>query len=448
MCATDELRNEHDLLRTKLTQLEEWLPIAHAAPWTILRLIGAMSRRLRAHTEHEESLFATLQETLQGPEAASAHRLLAEHKVQRHTLTALCELFTTHPRCPIDEATADVARLIEGLRELMTREENDLFSFVDRFLPKEVRPLAYLKRSSGGTVPMPELLWRSCDGMMVIDERRRILAMSPSMERLTGRQMHDVVGRVECGVLLGCHDRHGCPLADHPDKCPGLRAMRRLRPVKAAEYTIRTASGHKRVMSCSYTPIQQTPKSPVLALAVMRDLTHQKWRENRLAASAMTDPLTRLLNRTAFLDACSKELRRAGRHVRPLAIAMADLDGFKAYDDTRGHMAGDELLKAVAEVLQTGRRATEVVARYGGDEFVILFPDATPAEARAAAERIRQTITELPCFQPNGRRGTWRSTLTVSVGIAAFPDDGMTINALLAKADERFYEAKQRSSTV
>lgn len=329
MRATDDLRNDHEFLRTKLIQLEEWLPIAHAAPWTVRRLIGAISRRLRAHTEHEESLFATLQETLQGPEAASVHRLLTEHEIQRQNLTSLCQLLTAYPQCPIDGATTDIARLIEGLRELMTREENDLFSLIDRFLPKEVG-LLYLKQSAGGTVPVPELLWRSCDGMMVIDERRRILAMSPSMERLTGRQMHDVVGKVECGVLFGCHDGHGCPLADHPEKCPGLRAMRRLRPVKAAEYTIRTASGHTRVMSCSYTPIQQTPKSPVLALAVMRDLTHQKWRENRLAASAMTDPLTRLPNRTAFLDACSKELRRDVRHVRPLAIAMADLDGFGA----------------------------------------------------------------------------------------------------------------------
>ena len=134
-----------------------------------------------------------------------------------------------------------------------------------------------------GSVPIPEILWYSCDGMMVIDDHRRILALNPALERLIGRQSSEVAGRQECGVLLACEDAQGCLLSDHADRCPGLRAMRRLESVKSAEYTVQTAAGKRKSLSASYTPIQPRTGGPTWALVVLpwrmaRDWSVSSWR--------------------------------------------------------------------------------------------------------------------------------------------------------------------------
>jgi PAS domain-containing protein len=126
--------------------------------------------------------------------------------------------------------------------------------------------------------PVPGLAWNACDGMMIIDERRRVLAINPSMERLIGRPSRDVVGTAECGLLLDCQDAQGCPLADHPAQCPGLRAMHQIRAVRSTEYTIQTAAGRRVTFNASYTPIQPKVGGPVWALVILRNASLQQRR--------------------------------------------------------------------------------------------------------------------------------------------------------------------------
>jgi len=300
------------------------------------------------------------------------------------------------------------------------------------------------KLQGDGTQVIPELLWYSCDGMMVIDENRKVLAMNPTLERLTGRRSEDLTGKGECGVLLSCRDLQGCPLAETPDECPGLKAMQTMEPVRGAEYTVRLENGRSVVMSSSYTPIQ-LPGHPVWALVVLRDITFQKKKELQLIQQAKTDPMTQLPNRTALLETAGKELKRAERHRRPLAFGMADTDGLKHYNDTYGHPAGDEMLKSVAGLLQTGRRSSDLIARYGGDEFALLLPETDAAGAMLVAERLCMTIAHFPFAHGTAiAMSPAVSPVTLSVGIAIFPEDGSTVEELLKKADGRLYEAKHQ----
>lgn len=296
--------------------------------------------------------------------------------------------------------------------------------------------------SGNGHSVIPELLWHSCDAMMVIDEQRKILAVNPALERMTGRRKEDLVDRAECALVLNCRDPHGCSLAEQPWECPGLRAMRGFEPIPSTEYTVCDAQGKDRVVNSSYTPIQ-LPDRPVWALVILRDITLQKRRELRLILQAKTDPLTTLPNRTALMEALRTELRRAARHNRPLALAMVDLDGFKQYNDRFGHLTGDDLLKALAGLLRAGRRLPDLVTRYGGDEFVLLLPETDAAGAMVVAERLCKTVSQFP-FTPTEAPVAQipLKPIGISIGVAVYPADGREPMELLAKADRRLYEAK------
>lgn len=298
-------------------------------------------------------------------------------------------------------------------------------------------------KGNGHTV-IPEILWYSCDGMMVIDGDRRILAVNPAMEQITGHKARDLVGKGECGVLLSCQDLEGCSLAEQPWKCPGLKAMHSFEPVSGAEYTLQTGQGRRRAVSSSYTPIQ-LPDHPVWALVILRDITLQKRREARFIRQAKTDVLTGLPNRAALLEAIQKEVKRAERNARPLAIGMADIDGFKRYNDAFGHPAGDELLKVLAGLLRTGRRLPDLVCRYGGDEFVLLLPETDAAGAGVVTERLCRTLSRFP-FARRANPGMPEPAhpIEVSIGVAVFPGDGKDPQELLARADSRLYEAKHQ----
>lgn len=151
------------------------------------------------------------------------------------------------------------------------------------------------------------------------------------------------------------------------------------------------------------------------------------------------DPLTGLMNRRAFEERLQDEYARARRYGRPISLAMIDIDYFKQFNDTYGHSAGDEALRAVARTIRSRLRKGDVFARYGGEEFVIILPETPAPEALSTAGLLRRTLSSQP-VRLHGYRDP--VPVTVSIGVASWPEHGTEISRLLDRADDRLYEAK------
>jgi diguanylate cyclase (GGDEF)-like protein len=158
-----------------------------------------------------------------------------------------------------------------------------------------------------------------------------------------------------------------------------------------------------------------------------------------LSRLAHTDPLTRLGNRLSLEEDLRALDARGRRYGRGYCLAMCDIDRFKAYNDSLGHHAGDEALRAVADMITHQLRAGDGVYRYGGEEFLIVLPEQTPETARIAVERVRSAVEQLAIPHVAGPAGV----VTLSAGIAAYhPGDATTVEELLEQADAALYRAK------
>lgn len=156
----------------------------------------------------------------------------------------------------------------------------------------------------------------------------------------------------------------------------------------------------------------------------------------RLAA---TDPLTGLMNRRAFLEAFEREHSRAVRHALPMTLVMVDVDHFKRVNDTHGHDAGDAVLRAVAASLARGARKSDLVARWGGEEFVLFLPQTGEAGARVASERLRRAIAELRPATPSGASVPVTASFGLASATVPTPADELS-----SRADRALYVAKER----
>lgn len=168
----------------------------------------------------------------------------------------------------------------------------------------------------------------------------------------------------------------------------------------------------------------------------LRDYQRKLEKSNKLLeVQTVTDPLTGLFNRRAFLAKLEEESERARRHGLPLSLALLDVDAFKSYNDTYGHPAGDEVLKRVAQVLQDHKRRTDFVARHGGEEFAVILANTDEAGGRILAERFRQAI----------EKADWLDRpVTASFGLAAAVSSQQPTSSLIKNADKALYQAKER----
>ena len=176
---------------------------------------------------------------------------------------------------------------------------------------------------------------------------------------------------------------------------------------------------------------------PQVALAVER----AEWQERAIEFQLMsiTDPLTTLPNRRYLEERLTEELNRSKRYDYPMSFLMIDIDDFKSYNDNNGHQAGDLALQITAHCLKAALRSADIASRYGGEEFCILLPQTSVAEAGVIADRIRHRVstTHFPHgkAQPLGR-------VSISIGVATYSTIVNSAETVIAAADRALYQAK------
>lgn len=242
-----------------------------------------------------------------------------------------------------------------------------------------------------------------------------------------GRELHwlqPLVARKSC---LGCHASHGFKDGQ-----------------VAGAVVVKMPLG--RIEAQRRTDVAVVVLGAVLALALLIGLIHLviggmarelEDAEGRLRALAVTDVLTGLWNRRHMVERLEQEFLRARRVGSSLATLMIDVDHFKGVNDRYGHAVGDQVLKEIARRLQEGARGYDLVGRLGGEEFVVVLPEAGIAGAAQVAERVRQAVAGLPL-----ECGSLSLHVTVSVGVAALRDSDDRVEAVLGRADAALYRAK------
>jgi len=175
------------------------------------------------------------------------------------------------------------------------------------------------------------------------------------------------------------------------------------------------------------------PIRPAIVVARVKTHITLKLQHDKLISMAMHDQLTGLYNRHYLLEVATQKVAKALRHKYPLCLLMIDIDHFKAINDTHGHHSGDLVLKAVAKELATGNREEDITARFGGEEFVIIFDHCHFVDAQKKANLILRKIEDL---QPEGLN------VTVSIGLAKLIKSDEQFSNLLKRADLALYEAK------
>ncbi len=281
----------------------------------------------------------------------------------------------------------------------------------------------------------------------VLDQQRRVLIWNRACERLTGVAASEVVGT---GDHWRCfYNRPRATLADlvlqgRTEEIRQLYDSARPRPQQreglcAENWCDMPRVGRRCYLAADASPIYDKEGRIVAVVETLRDMTNEKKAQIALEQLATRDGLTGLANRRCFDDTLRAEWQRALRQQQPLSLLMVDVDNFKQYNDTHGHLGGDQCLQKVAAALASEMRANDLVARYGGEEFAVILPNQALKGAAIVAERVRSRIERLQL--PNvGSAQPW---VTVSIGAAtALAVAGEEPQQLVATADAALYRAK------
>lgn len=270
------------------------------------------------------------------------------------------------------------------------------------------------------------------DALVATDPKGRVTLANPAAQALYGISESDALGR-DLAELLGRFD------AGEDGSLAEITAIVAHEGHWHGEISQRTPSGQDVLVEASVSLLRDHRDGTVLgSVSIMREISDRKAAERLVAHQATHDSLTGLLNRAAFMDSLHQSL--AGDR-RP-SLAFVDLNGFKEINDSYGHDAGDEILRVVAERLRAGIRPTDVIGRFGGDEFVLLARDLPGSTAtRHYLERL--TALFGTAIDVNGTP----HLVGASIGVAR-ARLGDTAASLLRRADKAMYAAKRRAAAT
>lgn len=267
------------------------------------------------------------------------------------------------------------------------------------------------------------------EGIMITDAQANIIQVNPSFSRLTGYSAAEVTGRNPRILASG-----KTPPETFIEMWTALNQGRAWHGELVNQRKDRT----EFIQMASIAPVLGAENEISHFIGVIQDITAQKALARQLEEEAHRDYLTGLANRRYFIEQAELELARARRYNNPFSVAMLDLDHFKTVNDSHGHEAGDQLLRVMAEKCLEVLRDSDLIGRYGGEEFAILFPHLSAHEALEAAERLREEISHIDICTPDGQR----IQITASLGVAELSPCDRNIDALLRRADQALYEAK------
>ncbi|MBO0902497.1 diguanylate cyclase [Jiella sonneratiae] len=285
----------------------------------------------------------------------------------------------------------------------------------------------------------------------VLDKTGHVIIWNKACERLTGIRAEDVIGT----------RRHWTGFYTEERPCLADLVIAHAAADIASLYTVDCSSepdrgilsaenwchlpivGGLRYLAIDAGPIHDEAGELIAVVETLRDITVQKEAQDKLEVLVRQDSLTGIPNRRLFDEYLQGEWQIATGTARPLALLMIDIDHFKVYNDTLGHVAGDQCLKRIAELISAEtRRECDVCARYGGEEFAVILPRTDLPGAVAVAKRIARAVAHARIPNPGlGPRGR----LTMSIGAAAFDPENRPASPddLLAAADAALYAAKQ-----
>lgn len=272
-------------------------------------------------------------------------------------------------------------------------------------------------------------------GIFVADPLRVVMAVNPAFEAITGLLEDRVLKRPVESVL-------GDPGPGNAKEFPAMWAdLQRLGSWRG-ELSFRRGKGNVYPCDVSITRVKDAGGHVSHYVGMLTDISVRRKDEERIRYLAHHDYLTGLPNRALFVERAEAAIMAASRYQLRPAMLFIDLDRFKPINDEYGHEVGDAVLKVVADRLKAGVRQTDLVCRLGGDEFVVITPDYKDlATTRQLAEQICNEIAK------PYRIGDLVISLDASIGIAHYPDDGMTVDELVSNSDRAMYQAKSDPKT-
>ncbi|GAB3383864.1 diguanylate cyclase domain-containing protein [Lysobacter fragariae] len=276
--------------------------------------------------------------------------------------------------------------------------------------------------------PLSDVLDLLPDAVCLVDVDGHFLYVNASFERIFGYAPDEVIGRKAFDLV-------------HPDD--RAATMEQAAHVMDGEFQrhFRNRYLHKNGHAVDIMWSARWLPEHGVRIGIAREISELRHAERELEHRAGHDALTGLPNRYLLQRRLQEHMERAAQAGGGLALLYLDLDGFKAANDRCGHGAGDQVLREVAQRLQQSLRHGDLVARMGGDEFVVLLPDCSDAEAASAIAATLRARMQPAYTLPDGPL-----QLDASVGIACYPADGHDLDTLLAKADRAMYADKRRAS--